>query len=74
MILKNLTFLCLVFCTILEPVFIRRLIRYGDRILRRKSSIRASKRFSIVGDPLPAGGAQANLDILHSLQSPQLNG
>ncbi len=51
--LDHLTFNCLILCTIFEPVFLRRLTRLKDRLLGKKSSIRASKRFSTVHDPLP---------------------
>lgn len=54
-ILGHVTLYCLVACTILEPVFIRRVIRLKDKVLGRRPSIRASRRFTLLGnDPLPS--------------------
>ena len=54
-ILDHLTFNCLIACTILEPVFIRRVIRLKNRLLCRKHLDRKSRRFTSIleKDPLP---------------------
>lgn len=54
-ILDHITFYCLVACTLLEPVFIRRAIRLKDKLLCKKPSIRASRRFTLLAnDPMPS--------------------
>jgi hypothetical protein len=47
-ILDHLTFICLVACTILEPVFIRRLTRLRDKLLCRKPKAKPHRRLTML--------------------------